>query len=72
MSATFTQSALLEHEVYLTDKLANVHRERMQHLQCIVFVRPCTASVHALCQELQHPRYGGYWLCTSEILTCRF
>ncbi|WFD29515.1 vacuolar protein sorting-associated protein 45 [Malassezia sp. CBS 17886] len=49
ISASMTQSALLEHEVYLTDMLENGTRDRMPHLQCIVYVRPCTASLEALC-----------------------
>lgn len=65
MSAAYTQSALLEQEVYLTDKLANARRERMPHLTCVAFVRPCEASIHALSEELQRPRYRAYWLCTS-------
>lgn len=65
ISATFTQSALLENEVYLTDKITKSDRERMPHLQCIGFVRPCAGSVQALCDELKAPRYGSYWLCTS-------
>lgn len=65
ISASFTQSALLENEVYLTDKLENGTRERMPHLQCIVYVRPCATSIQALCDELQHPRYGSYALCMS-------
>lgn len=35
----------------------------MPHLQCIVFVRPCSTSILSLCEELQEPRYGSYWLC---------
>jgi len=68
MSATFTQSALLEHEVYLTDKLSHRPRERMHHLQCLVYVRPCPASIHALCQELLSPKYGAYWLYFSNVV----
>ncbi|WFD18203.1 vacuolar protein sorting-associated protein 45 [Malassezia caprae] len=66
VSAAYTQSALLEQEVYLTDKLANARRERMPHLTCVVFVRPNAASINALCEELQHPRYRAYWLYFSH------
>ncbi|WFC97884.1 vacuolar protein sorting-associated protein 45 [Malassezia yamatoensis] len=68
ISASFTQSALLENEVYLTDKLENSTRERMAHLQCIVYVRPCTSSIRILCNELQKPRYGSYWLYFSNVV----
>ena len=42
ISASFTQSALLENEVYLTDKLENGTRERMP------------SAVHRLRASLQH------------------
>ncbi|PKI83236.1 vacuolar protein sorting-associated protein 45 [Malassezia vespertilionis] len=66
MSAAYTQSALLEHEVFLTDKIQNGVRERMQHLQCVVFVSPCHVSFHALVEELRQPLYGSYWLYFSN------
>ena len=36
----------------------------MPHLQCVVFIQPNDTSIQALCQELQRPKYGAYWLCT--------
>ena len=54
--------------MYLTDKLSHRPRERMHHLQCLVYVRPCPASIHALCQELLSPKYGAYWLYFSNVV----
>ena len=53
--------------MYLTDKLTNAARDRMPHLQCLAFVRPCAESLRALCEELRQPRYRSYWLCTSPV-----
>ncbi|PJF18590.1 hypothetical protein PSACC_01597, partial [Paramicrosporidium saccamoebae] len=40
LSSVVSQSYLLENEVYLTDFLANVNREEIGGLKCLVFVRP--------------------------------
>lgn len=64
----FTTSALLSHEVYLTDRLDNIARERMPHLKCICFLRPSPESLRALEEELRNPRYSGYWLYFSNVL----
>lgn len=63
-----TTSALLSHEVYLTDRLDNLSRERMPHLKCICFLRPSPESLRALEEELRNPKYSGYWLVFSNTL----
>lgn len=63
-----TTSALLSHEVYLTDRLDNLSRERMPHLKCICFLRPSPESLRALEEELRNPKYSGYWLFFSNTL----
>lgn len=68
ISSSLTQSALLSHEVYLTDRIDNPARDRMKHLKCIVLLRPTQASIDALCKELQWPKYGSYWLYFTNVL----
>ncbi|GAB00012.1 uncharacterized protein L969DRAFT_78767 [Mixia osmundae IAM 14324] len=68
ISLASTTSHLLSHEVYLTDRLDNITRERMPHLQCICFLRPSATSLAALEAELAHPRYAGYWLYFTNVL----
>jgi len=63
ISTAFTQSSLLSHEVYLTDRIENTSRDRMRHLKCIAMLRPTPASIEYLVRELREPRYGGYWIC---------
>lgn len=63
-----TTSALLSHEVYLTDRLDNLARERMPHLKCICFLRPSPESLRALEEELRNPKYSGYWIFFSNTL----
>ncbi|KAL8824024.1 MAG: hypothetical protein Q9191_005356 [Dirinaria sp. TL-2023a] len=63
VSTAITQSALLNHEVFLIDRLDNANREKMRHLRCICFVRPSPDSIQNLIEELRDPRYGEYYIC---------
>lgn len=62
-----TQSTLLNHEVYLTDRLDNANREKMRHLRCLCFVRPHPDTIGLLIDELRDPKYGEYHLFFSNI-----
>ncbi|TLD22764.1 hypothetical protein PspLS_07226 [Pyricularia sp. CBS 133598] len=68
LSTAVTQSALLNHEVYLTDRLDNVNREKMRHLRCYCFVRPSPDSIQFLIDELREPKYGEYYLYFSNVV----
>ncbi len=67
-STATTQSALLNHEIYLIDRLENTNREKMRHLKCLVFVRPSPESIQLLVDELREPLYGEYNLYFSNII----
>lgn len=68
VSTAITQSALLNHEVYLIDRLDNSAREKMRHLRCLVFVRPTANSIQLLVDELRDPKYGEYYIHLSNII----
>ncbi|KAL2168645.1 hypothetical protein VTG60DRAFT_6989 [Thermothelomyces hinnuleus] len=68
VSTAVTQSALLNHEVYLMDRLDNPNREKMRHLRCLCFVRPHPDSIGLLIDELREPRYGEYHLFFSNVI----
>ncbi|SOV09059.1 probable vacuolar protein sorting protein VpsB [Ustilago sp. UG-2017a] len=68
ISTSFTQSSLLSHEVYLTDRVDNANRDRMRHLNCIALVRPTPQSISALTREFRQPKYKSYWLYFTNIL----
>ncbi|KAH9859852.1 hypothetical protein IAQ61_011634 [Plenodomus lingam] len=68
VSTATTQSALLSHEVYLTDRLDNQKREKMRHLRCLCFVRPSPESIQNLIEELREPKYGEYHIYFSNII----
>ncbi|WWC85327.1 uncharacterized protein L201_000190 [Kwoniella dendrophila CBS 6074] len=69
ISMVTTQSELLAHEVYLTDRIDNINREPLNHLSCIAFLSPNQSSIDAVKAELSKPRYGGYWLYFSNTIT---
>src|SRR5690349_4256510 len=58
VSTAITQSQLLNHEVYLIDRLDNATREKMRHLRCYCFIRPSPESIQFLIDELREPKYG--------------
>ncbi|PWY71543.1 vacuolar protein sorting-associated protein 45 [Aspergillus sclerotioniger CBS 115572] len=68
VSTAITQSALLNHEVYLIDRLDNAARERMRHLRCLCFVRPSPTSIQFLIDELREPKYGEYYIYLTNII----
>ena len=53
MSLSATQSILLSHQVYLTDKIDNKKRDRMPHMKCVCFLQPSEESFEALAAELR-------------------
>ncbi|RYP16267.1 hypothetical protein DL765_005235 [Monosporascus sp. GIB2] len=68
VSTAVTQSSLLNHEVYLTDRVDNQNREKMRHLRCLCFVRPSPDSIQFLIDELRDPKYGEYYLYFSNVV----
>jgi vacuolar protein sorting-associated protein 45 len=71
VSAATTQSALLNHSVYLTDRIERTAREKMRHLRCLCFLRPSAESVQALIDEFREPKYGEYYICMCQGYTTR-
>ncbi|KAL7414882.1 Sec1 family-domain-containing protein [Mrakia frigida] len=69
VSLATTQSSLLTHEVYLTDRIENTSRDRMPHLKCIMFLSPDPETLEWVKEEIARPKYGGYWLYFSNVLT---
>lgn len=65
VSLAASQSDLLTHQVYLTDRIDNVRRDRMPHMKCICFLSPSEDSIEAVQKELAEPKYSEYYLCAS-------
>jgi len=68
VSLVYSQSQILQKEVYLFERLDSEGRELMAHLKAIVFVRPTPENCQLLDQELRKPKYGEYHLFFSNII----
>ncbi|KAH0426870.1 vacuolar protein sorting-associated protein 45 [Colletotrichum camelliae] len=68
VSTAITQSSLLNHEVYLIDRIDNPSREKMRHLRCLCLVRPSPESIQLLIDELREPKYGEYQLYFTNVV----
>ncbi|KAF5311601.1 hypothetical protein D9611_009422 [Ephemerocybe angulata] len=69
VSLASTQTVLLSHQVYLTDRIDNKNRDRMPHMKCVCFLQSNDDSLEALEEELKEPKYGEYYLYFSNILS---
>lgn len=67
VSTAVTQSSLLNHEIYLIDRLDNPSREKMRHLRCLCLIRPSPESIQLLIDELREPKYGEYYLYFTNV-----
>lgn len=67
VSTAISQSTLLNHEVYLIDRLDNASREKMRHLRCLCLVRPSPETIQLLIDELRDPKYGEYQIYFTNI-----
>jgi vacuolar protein sorting-associated protein 45 len=63
ISVAFSQSEILQKEVYLFELLDTPTREVMTHLKAICFVRPTQENLFLLRDELRKPKYEQYHLC---------
>ncbi|KAL0961322.1 hypothetical protein HGRIS_006280 [Hohenbuehelia grisea] len=69
VSLASTQSTLLSHQVYLTDRIDNKKRDRMPHMKCVCFLQASEDSLEAMEAELCEPKYGEYYLYFSNVLS---
>ncbi|ELR14005.1 vacuolar protein sortingassociated protein 45, putative [Acanthamoeba castellanii str. Neff] len=72
VSLVYSQSQILQKEVYLFERIDAEGRELMAHLKAICFLRPTAENVQALCRELRKPKYGEYHLFFSNIMPSHF
>eukprot|EP00741_Cyanophora_paradoxa_P017320 tig00020961_g16730.t1 len=68
VSMVYSQSQILQKEVFLVEYLSRRGREKMLHLKAVCFLRPTSDNIALLVEELKDPRYGEYHLYFSNIL----
>eukprot|EP00946_MAST-07B_sp_MAST-7B-sp1_P004100 g4100.t1 len=68
LAMIFSQTEVLQNQVFLTEKLAASRTERMMHLKGVVYVRPTDENLRLLAKELKDPKYSEYHIFFSNIL----
>jgi vacuolar protein sorting-associated protein 45 len=68
VSMVYSQSQIMEKEVYLVELLNSGKTDRMPHLKAAVFIQPTPESVTALCRELTDPRSSEYHVFFSNVV----
>ncbi|KAK9815570.1 hypothetical protein WJX72_006038 [[Myrmecia] bisecta] len=60
VSTVYSQSEILEQEVYLVERLDVDRGEQLFHLKAVCFLRPTRENIARIRRELRDPRYGEY------------
>lgn len=62
ISAGYSMSEMLLREVYLFEYIDTIFEssERLNHMKCIVILRPIRDNIERLCRELRRPHYRTY------------
>uniref|UniRef100_A0A3Q0R709 Vacuolar protein sorting-associated protein 45 n=1 Tax=Amphilophus citrinellus TaxID=61819 RepID=A0A3Q0R709_AMPCI len=69
VSVVYTQSEILQKEVYLFERIDSQNRDCMKHLKAICFLRPTKENVAHLIQELRRPKYSVYFIYFSNVIS---
>lgn len=69
VSVVYSQSEILQKEVYLFERIESQNREPMKHLKAICFLRPTKENVELLVQELRKPKYSVYFIFFSNVIS---
>lgn len=70
ISMVFSQSDILTHEVFLTERIdaKNAEHEPMRHLNAICFLRPTNQNFLLLSKELKSPKYNEYHVFFTNVV----
>uniref|UniRef100_A0A8C6TWC3 Vacuolar protein sorting-associated protein 45 n=2 Tax=Neogobius melanostomus TaxID=47308 RepID=A0A8C6TWC3_9GOBI len=69
VSVVYSQSEILQKEVYLFERIESQNREPMKHLKALCFLRPTKENVELLVQELRKPKYSVYFIFFSNVIS---
>mmetsp|Transcript_18589 Transcript_18589/g.56139 ORF Transcript_18589/g.56139 Transcript_18589/m.56139 type:complete len:583 (+) Transcript_18589:324-2072(+) len=62
VSAVYSQTDILEQDVYLVERLDNDSSEPLKHMKAVCFLRPTRENIARIRRELRDPRYAQYHL----------
>jgi len=63
VSVVYSQSELLQKEVFLVELVDSKSKESMAHLKAVYFLRPTLENIQHVRRQLAAPRFGEYHLC---------
>lgn len=69
VSMVYSQSEILQKEVFLFERIDVGGRETMKHLKCVCFLRPTKENIDHLVKELKSPKYGLYYIYFSNVIS---
>lgn len=67
VSLVYTQTQILQHEVFLIDAIEHARADKMPHLKAVYFLRPTADNIRRLQDEFKDPKYGEYHLFFSNM-----
>ncbi|KAF8819828.1 Sec1 family protein [Cardiosporidium cionae] len=68
ISLVYSQSQILEKEVFLVERIDSASREPIRHLKAICFIRPTAQNLLKVSQELKQPLYSQYHLFFTNVM----
>jgi hypothetical protein len=68
ISMVFSQSDIMQHEVFLVERIDAEQQERMRHMNAICLVRPTNQNFILLTKELKSPKYKEYHIFFTNVV----
>jgi vacuolar protein sorting-associated protein 45 len=68
ISMVFSQSDILQHEVFLVERIDVEQIEKMRHMNAICFLRPTSANFLTLTKILKTPNYNEYHVFFTNVV----
>lgn len=71
ISMVFSQSDILQHEVFLVERIDADHffsQEKMRHMNAVCLLRPTNKNFIKLSQELKSPKYNEYHIFFTNVV----
>mmetsp|Transcript_110918 Transcript_110918/g.312690 ORF Transcript_110918/g.312690 Transcript_110918/m.312690 type:complete len:575 (-) Transcript_110918:79-1803(-) len=68
ISMVFSQSDILQHEVFLVERIDVEQTEKMRHMNAICFLRPTSQNFVLLSKMLKSPSYNEYHIFFTNVV----
>mmetsp|Transcript_24481 Transcript_24481/g.70270 ORF Transcript_24481/g.70270 Transcript_24481/m.70270 type:complete len:580 (-) Transcript_24481:505-2244(-) len=68
ISMVFSQSDILQHEVFLVERIDAEQQEKMRHMNAVCLLRPTKQNFLLLSKELKSPKYNEYHIFFTNVV----